>query len=66
MILSDKEGREIARLLEVRYDGIQEGFQDIPSFYLFTDPVTGTTFAGTDLESAKQNLQDKRIAFGKV
>jgi len=45
--------------------GVQEGFEDIPSFYLFEDPVTGTSFAGTDLEEARQSLQDKRIAFGK-
>jgi len=64
-MLSDKVGREIAKILEIRYEGIQEGFEDVPSFYIFTDPVTGTSFAGSDLEETRQSLQDKRIAFGK-
>ena len=65
-MLSDQVGRGIAKILEVRYEGIQEGFEDIPSFYWFTDPITGTTFAGTGLEDTRQNLQDKRIEFGKA
>ena len=64
-MLSDRTGREIARILEVKYGGIQEGFKGIPGFYLFIDPVTGTSFAGTDLEDTRQGLQDERIAFGK-
>lgn len=63
--LRDRIGRRIARLLEVDYKGIQEGFKDVPGFYLFEDPVTGTSFAGDNLDDARQNLQDKRIAFGK-
>jgi len=65
-MLSDKEGKEIAVILKVRYEGLQVGFRDIPPVYLFTDPVTGSTFAGTDLEDTRQKLQDSRIAFGKA
>ncbi len=66
MVLVDNLGKSIAKELGVKYMGIQEGFEDIPGFYLFEDPVTGTSFAGNDLEEAKQSLQNKRIAFGRA
>lgn len=65
-MLVDNLGKSISKELRVKYMGIQEGFKSIPGFYLFEDPVTGTSFAGTDLEEARQSLQDRRIAFGRA
>ena len=62
-MLSDKIGKEIAEALGVRYEGIQQAY---PDFFMFTDPITRTTFSGRDLESASQNLQVERIAYGKA
>ena len=55
-MLVDNLGKSIAKELGVKYMGIQEGFEDIPGFYLFEDPVTGTSFVGTGLEEARQKL----------
>ena len=63
-MLSNRIGKKIARQLGVEYKGIQKGFQDVPDFYWFEDPVTGSSFAGDDLQDAEQTLQDMRIKFG--
>jgi len=64
MELTDEEARSIAKELGLRYDGIQEGFLDIPDLYQFTDiAVTGTTFYGNTLRAVKANLAEKRKLF---
>jgi len=64
MKLTDEEGRSIAKELGLRYDGIQEGFGDVPTQYQFTDmAVTGTTFYGNTLRAVKANLAEKRKLF---
>ncbi len=64
MKLTDEEARSIAKELGLRYDGIQEGFGDIPTQYQFTDiAVTGTTFYGNTLRAVKAKLAEKRELF---
>lgn len=64
MKLTDEEARSIAKELGLRYDGIQEGFGDVPTQYQFTDmAVTGTTFYGNTLRAVKANLAEKRKLF---
>jgi len=60
------EGREIARQLgeEVHYEGPQYLYETFEA-YLFTDSVTGTTFAANTLEEAKISLAKHRKAFKK-
>ncbi len=44
---------EIARILKVKYVGSQIGMKEEFLFYWFEDPVTGTSFSGTDLEDTR-------------
>lgn len=54
-------GRDIARQLGIRYDGIQEGLG-----MQFTDAqVTGSTFYGNSLSEVKSNLGKVRKRFGE-
>ncbi len=62
----EPEGIAIADELGVRYDGIQPGFKDIPSAYMFTDVLqTGSTFTGKNLEEVRTKLAAMRKAFTK-
>jgi len=36
---------DIATKLGIKYNGIQEGYKNIPPMHLFTDLKTGSTFA---------------------
>src|SRR3972149_6548583 len=63
------EPEQIAKDLDIIYNGIQEGYKDVaPSLYLFTDKVTGTTFAVKEADFSAQavqkRLKEKRIEFG--
>ncbi len=61
---TEPEGIAIADELEVRYDGIQEGIEDIPSKMMFTDVrQTRTTFVANTLEEARTKLAEKRELF---
>ena len=56
----------IAKDLDITYNGIQEGVEDIPDTHLFTDKVTGTTFGVETLGEVEQRLKEKRKEFGLV
>jgi len=58
-------GQSIAAELDVRFNGVQEGFQEIPATMLFTDKQTGSTFAATSLERARTRLAEVRKSFEK-
>ena len=58
-----EEGQKIAEQLGVRYAGPQYGGDEF-EFHFFIDPVTGTSFSAKTLEEAKENLIEKRKAFG--
>jgi len=58
----EDEGKTIAEALGVRYDGPQYYNEDF-KFHLFTDPLTGSTFAGTSLEDSKKRLGKMRKKF---
>lgn len=36
---------DIATKLDIKYNGIQEGYKNIPPMHLFTDLKTGSTFS---------------------
>ena len=58
---------EIARLLGVRYDGVQEGLSVIPDKFQFTDiDYTLTTFYGTNLGEAFDRLAQVRRAYNQA
>jgi len=59
----EDEGKVIGDALGVRYDGPQYYKEDF-KFHLFTDPLTGFTFAGTSLEDSKKRLGKMRRQFG--
>ena len=54
----------IADTLGIAYNGFQEGVEDVPGNYLFTDNVTGTTFGVENLRDVTSRLREKRIEFG--
>jgi len=58
----EDEGKAIADALGVRYDGPQYYNEDF-KFHLFTDPLTGSTFAGTSLKDGKKRLGQMRKQF---
>ena len=60
----EEEGRRITEELGVAYTGPQM-YEGEFMFHLFTDPVTGTTFAAKTLEEARAKLSERRKAFGK-
>ena len=58
-------GIDIADKLGVRFEGIQEGFEEIPSMMMFTDVrQTGSTFTANTLDEATTKLANMREAFG--
>lgn len=58
---------EIAQLLGVRYDGIQEGLSVIPDNFQFTDiDFTRTTFYGQNLGKAYDRLIQIRRKFNQA
>jgi hypothetical protein len=61
----EDEGRRIAEELGVTYTGPQYHHEE---FYchLFTDPLTGSTFAATSRATAWQRFFELREAFGEV
>jgi hypothetical protein len=63
--LADVKGETIARKLGVNYNGIQEGFQNIPDRYMFTDNKTKSSFMGKTPKEAKKRLQLMREKFEK-
>jgi len=58
----EDEGKVIGDALGVRYDGPQYYNEDF-KFHLFTDPLTGSTFAGTSLADSKKRLGKMRKKF---
>ena len=62
---TEPEGIKIGDELGARYDGVLEGIEDIPSFMLFTDLKTGSTFAANTLGEAKTRLAAMRLLFTK-
>jgi len=60
----DNEGASIAQALNVHYNGIQWEAPGVFYCFLFTDPSTGTTFAGRDLDTANKRLVEVRKQFG--
>jgi hypothetical protein len=60
--LSDTEGARIAKMLGIRYNGIQEGIGKIPDRYTFTSltPNAESTFLAKDLSDAKAGLKRLR------
>ncbi|MBA7692277.1 hypothetical protein ES703_100840 [subsurface metagenome] len=67
MAIEEKDPVEIARLLEIRYDGIQRGIPgSIPDRFQFTDVnFTRTTFYGVNLEEAFDRLVQVRQRWNK-
>ncbi|KKM23312.1 hypothetical protein LCGC14_1616460, partial [marine sediment metagenome] len=64
---TEPEGIAIADELGVRFEGIQQGVEDIPSKMMFTDvQQTGSTFTANTLEEARTKLADMRAAFAKA
>ncbi len=60
-MISDEEGKRIASIIGVRYEGIQEGNKVIPPMYAFTDVAqTGATFRARTLQEAKDRLAEIR------
>lgn len=61
---TEPEGLAIAVQLGLRYDGVQEGFGDIPTAYMFTDILqTGSSFPAETLSEAKDSLAAMRKRF---
>lgn len=46
---------DIATKLGVKYNGIQEGYKDIPPMHLFTDLKTGSTFS-VDINASEKDI----------
>ncbi len=63
--ISPELGKSIAAELDVRFNGVQESFQEIPATMLFTDKQTRSTFAATSLEGARTRLAEVRKSFEK-
>ena len=42
----------------IKYNGLQEGYKNIPSMHLFTDLKTGSTFA-VDMNSKEEDIYKK-------
>ena len=55
-----ENGRKVARQLGVRYNGLQKRL-DRPSLHLFTDRLTGTTFAAEWLYMARETFLTSRM-----
>lgn len=62
--ISPAEGEQIAEQLGVVFNGIQPTVKG-PGFYLFTDPATGSTFAGDTLQTAQESLEEMRAKFAR-
>jgi hypothetical protein len=60
----EMSGHDIAKILKVGYNGPQLDSHDNFVYHTFTDPITGTTFAGTDLETSRKSLGEARKRFG--
>lgn len=61
--LREETGRRIGELIGAKYIGIQAGFGDFESCYLFDDPVTGSCFAGRSVETARTGMYRCRDRF---
>jgi uncharacterized membrane protein len=59
----DKTGQDIAKQLDINYNGIQQGYGDIPTQYTFTDKQTGSTFLAGSIDEAKSKLDNMRVKF---
>jgi len=64
--LTDSEGQRIAETLGVQYNGIQRKEQFGQDDFVFTDPVTGSSFNSGDLETAANELKITRQRFANV
>lgn len=63
-MISDEEGKHIASIIGVHYEGIKEGNRVIPPMYTFTDVAkTGATFLARTLQEAKDRLAEIRQRF---
>ena len=63
---TEPAGIAIADELGLRYDGIQEGIEELPSKMMFTDIYqTRSTFGANTLEKATERLSEMREAFAK-
>src|SRR4030042_782566 len=58
----EDEGNSIAKSLGVDYTGPQY-YKEQFKYHLFTDPLTGSTFAGTLLDDSKKRLKKMREKF---
>ena len=58
-------GAEIAMTLGVMYEGVQLNALEMFDFHLFTDPETGSSFAGRDALHAQKRLRLVRERFSK-
>lgn len=56
--LNNKEGGTIASQLGVKFNGVQLDENDVPAFYVFTDPVTRGTIAAKTLDDAAKKISD--------
>lgn len=61
--LSEEQGKAIAKEIGVKFDGIQEGIEDVPATFQLTDPQTGTTINATSLEDARSKVEKSRTEF---
>lgn len=60
---SDILGGAIAQNLGIRYDGIQEGVDEIPTQMQFTDLETGSTTYGNTIEEVRAKIEHMRNRF---
>ncbi len=63
---TEPEGIAIGNELGVRFEGIQEGIEELPDQFTFTDPQTGSTFLATTLEGARTRLASMRAKFAEA
>jgi len=59
----DKKGKEIAEGLNLIYNGIQELGPEKGGTFVFTDPITKSTFFADTFEEAEVNLSEMRKRF---
>jgi hypothetical protein len=63
--INPEMGQSIANALAIRFDGIQQGVEDIPTVMQFTDIQTGSTFYASSLTEARVNLDNMRAKFNQ-
>lgn len=56
-------GTEIAEVLNIVYNGIQYGAHDEPKGFVFTDPLTKSSFLAGDFCETEIRLSQLRLRF---